>query len=192
MVDPTGLESADAAVEWYASIHKKNEGWQISQKYASHELASKGYYPESAGYHTGVDLKQVNKKGKNITKGAVVYPEKAGKIVQLRDSDPGIGFGKYIGIQHEDGKVTEIIAHMDSLAPELKKGSFVDRTTALGTAGNTGNSTGAHVHKELQRDVSSNNKRTVGLAKDGNVVQKKDGYDRITSPVGKSWFMGAK
>ncbi|ORC38362.1 hypothetical protein B4O97_00980 [Marispirochaeta aestuarii] len=187
-VDPTGLESADAAKHWYNAIYEQNKGWEITQDYGSAEMASMGYYPKSNGIHTGVDLKKTDDLGNNVTTGTPIFPDRPGKIKYIRDEDPGCGFGKYVGIESEDGSNIEVLAHLDSIAPEIRVGFYVDKTTSVGTGGNTGNSTGPHLHKQVQRDVLKNG-RTPGMGADGNVVQSMSNYDRITIPVSKSWFM---
>lgn len=172
----------------YKFIKEENKGWEIVQEFGSDEMASKGYYSDSNGLHTGIDLKKVNELGNNITTGAIVFPDEPGNVKYLRDNDPGNGFGKYIGIEREDGSGVEVLAHLDSIAPELEIGSFVDKTTAVGISGNTGNSTGPHLHKQIQKDVSKGD-RVPGISADGNIIQSMKNYDRILSPVSKSWFM---
>ena len=53
----------------------------------------------------------------------------------------------HVRIKSDDG-LTTIYAHLSVLAPELKKGSKVDKATALGLDGTTGNPIGDHLHKE--------------------------------------------
>jgi len=200
-VDPTGMESADAAYSWYGGVDKQNQGWQESQAYGSAELASRGFYTSSDGYHPGGDYVKRNSEGSNITFGTPIYPDKAGTIVELRREDPGRGFGIYVGIEQKEGGMIEILAHLSEISPELEEGSSVDKTTAIGLAGNTGNSIGAHLHRQLHRDYTPSTlpesiKRGMnfqrGLYFDLSysfVVQDFVGTKRVTAPVGKSWFM---
>jgi murein DD-endopeptidase MepM/ murein hydrolase activator NlpD len=191
-IDPTGLESADAAADWYDAIDEQNEGWEETQEFASTEMKEEGFYSPSDGYHTGGDY--VKKEAKeNVTEGSPVFPEESGKIKYLREEDPGSGFGIYVGIERPNGKMVEIIAHLKSVDPNLKVDSFVDKTTAIGLAGKSGNSEGAHVHKELQIDMPVNavpdNLGKGVQAGSLFVVSEYEGYKGLTAPIDTPWFM---
>jgi len=58
------------------------------------------------------------------------------------------GYGKYIKIKHNNTYSTAY-GHLDSFNPELKKGSFVKKGEIIGYVGNTGRSTGSHLHYEV-------------------------------------------
>ncbi len=61
------------------------------------------------------------------------------------------GFGNFVEIAHEFGIVTRY-AHMDSVA--VRPGQKVSRGDRVGAMGNTGRSTGTHLHYEVRADDS--------------------------------------
>ena len=62
-------------------------------------------------------------------------------------TDIGAGYG--IVAADEDGEHKHLWWHFDSINPDLKVGSVISGGTLLGIAGNTGNTTGAHLHRGL-------------------------------------------
>ena len=101
-------------------------------------------YPSYAG-HTGVDV-NINVKGKNVVAvkdGTVV------KSLALKRSD-GLyrSYGEYVVINHHDGTMT-LYAHMLEGSRKVSKGDNVVQGQVIGTVGNTGKSTGTHLHFEV-------------------------------------------
>ncbi len=87
-------------------------------------------------FHSGLDI--ANKKGKKIVataKGVVSYAGEKRFI------------GKTVMIDHGHGMVTKF-GHMDKVF--VKKGEEVKRGDVIGLMGNTGRSTGPHVHYEVR------------------------------------------
>lgn len=108
--------------------------WYVSQGYKSS--------------HTGLDL-TTGTPGK--IKGAPIYASKAGTIVQSYEST---SWGFTILIRHDD-TIDESgncyytrYAHMEAL-PTQKVGDKVSQGDKLGTVGNTGKSTGYHLHYHI-------------------------------------------
>ncbi len=66
--------------------------------------------------------------------------------VRLVAYDPN-GWGNYISIGDEAGR-RHILCHLEKVY--VKQGQKVDRTTVIGLMGSTGNSTGTHLHYQLQ------------------------------------------
>ena len=87
--------------------------------------------------HKGMDF--AAKKGtpiKAAADGVVVLAQHAG------------GYGKYILIKHADGYSTGY-AHLSRYHKGIKAGTKVTKGMLIGYVGNTGRSTGAHLHFEL-------------------------------------------
>lgn len=90
------------------------------------------------GFHTGVDF-----RGK---RGEKIYATADG-IVQKAFVNGG--YGKYLSIGHGNGYTTSF-AHLQTFL--VKKGARVERGQLIGLVGNTGRSTGPHLHYEIQLD----------------------------------------
>lgn len=89
--------------------------------------------------HKGVDLRAET--------GTEVYAVSDG-IVSRNGWDPG-GYGKWIEITHEDG-ITTRYAHLSE--KNVKKGDEVKAGDVIGLSGNTGSSTGPHLHYEVRKN----------------------------------------
>lgn len=102
-------------------------------------------YPSYAG-HTGIDV-NIGVTGKNVV--AV----KAGTVVTstaLKNSNGEYrSYGEYVTINHGDGTVT-LYAHMLAGSRKVSPGQKVTQGQVIGTVGSTGNSTGTHLHFEVQ------------------------------------------
>jgi murein DD-endopeptidase MepM/ murein hydrolase activator NlpD len=64
---------------------------------------------------------------------------------------PAGGYGNWVRLGHA-GKVTTVYGHLSRFAPGLRVGEPVLRGELIGFVGNTGRSTGAHLHYEIQTD----------------------------------------
>ena len=78
--------------------------------------------------------------------GAPVTAADAGYVVLAGGGWNG-GYGNYVIVDHGNG-FTTLYAHLNSIF--VKPGETVSRGQQVGTMGNTGNSTGAHLHLEIR------------------------------------------
>jgi len=86
-------------------------------------------------FHAGIDL---------VTRtDDRVFPVKSGKVVLARDYND---YGKTIIIRHERG-IETLYAHLDKI--HVREGQDVELDTLIGMVGNTGMSTGKHLHFEV-------------------------------------------
>ncbi len=100
----------------------------------------------SSGYHTGLDFAAAT--------GTPVFSALAGKVVE---SGWGGAYGNHIIVRHDNG-VETLYAHLNSAA--VSTGDRVLRGQRIGAVGNTGNSSGPHLHFEVikngeQRDPAN-------------------------------------
>ncbi len=86
-------------------------------------------------FHSGIDF-----RGK---RGAPVHATAAGKVVAAGVNG---GFGKYVKIDHGNGYATSF-SHLQNY--HVKKNDYVSRGQVIGLVGNTGRSTGPHLHYEV-------------------------------------------
>lgn len=88
--------------------------------------------------HEGIDI--------DTERGDPIRAAARGKVIK---AGKGTGYGKMVKIQHKDGYVT-IYAHLSRIL--VADGQQVRKGQRIGKAGNTGRSTGSHLHFELLKD----------------------------------------
>ncbi len=96
------------------------------------------YGPRDGGYHYGVDI------GANGNIGEPIYAAHGGTAYTAED--PG-GYGTYIYINHGGGYQSEY-GHLNSTA--VSDGQTVSQGDYIGGMGEDGNSTGPHLHFEIE------------------------------------------
>lgn len=125
--------------------------------------------------HGGLDIA--------IGGGAYIIASKSGEIITAVDGCPegtmtacqGTGYGNYIDIKHEDGVVTRY-GHLKPGTLEVNVGDQVAQGQIIAYMGNSGVSTGTHLHFEVRIDdvgvepfdyVSDENPRPIGTTSIG-------------------------
>lgn len=88
-------------------------------------------------YHRGIDI--------SVPSGTPVYPVKGGTVYY---AGPYKGYGNLVAVNHGNGYMT-LYGHNSEL--KVKAGQRVDSKTVIALSGNTGRSTGPHVHYELRQ-----------------------------------------
>lgn len=98
---------------------------------------------QKLSFHSGVDFPTPMR--------ANAFPAWRGHVAKT-GYDSG-GYGRYLVINH-DGYST-LYAHLDEIL--VKEGQYVDRKTIIAKTGNTGLSTGPHLHFELRDEIFNDN-----------------------------------
>lgn len=91
-----------------------------------------------SGFHSGVDFR--------ANRGDKIFATADGVVKKAFKNG---GYGKYVLIDHGNGYTTSF-SHMD--AYYVRKGDRVERGQVIGLVGNTGRSTGPHLHYEISLD----------------------------------------
>ena len=87
-------------------------------------------------FHKGIDF--------TAAKGTDIQATGDGRVVSINKT--GSGYGKHLMIDHGYGYKT-LYAHMNSIL--IKEGAIVKKGQTIGKVGNTGSSTGDHLHYEV-------------------------------------------
>lgn len=97
----------------------------------------------SGGYHGAIDFP--------VKENSKIYAMDGGIVER---SEKGNAYGNYIIIKHTANSKTyyTLYAHLNKL--EVKAGDKVSQGQEIGLSGNTGNSTGPHLHAELDSSIS--------------------------------------
>ncbi|MBP6855289.1 MAG: M23 family metallopeptidase [Candidatus Pacebacteria bacterium] len=125
-----------------SSGSKKEKTWGTSAP------EQKGYYirplsggRKSQGLHgfNGIDIA--------APVGTPIYASASGTVIVSRSGGWGGGYGSYVVIKHSNGTQT-LYAHMSKVSVPL--GATVTQGQVIGAVGNTGRSTGPHLHFEIR------------------------------------------
>ncbi len=122
---------------------RKVLAWPLANPVITQEFGDTAFSRSKSGVyngkgHNGIDL------GAPI--GTPIYSAGNGTVIGTGDTDVtcrGASYGKWIVITHDNGLST-LYAHLSVI--KIKKGSVVTRGETIGFVGNTGYSTGPHLH----------------------------------------------
>jgi len=102
--------------------------------------------------HPGVDMA--------ADKGTAVWAVAQGEVVEVKTGGWS-GYGNVVWVEHYPGQVS-LYAHLDKVL--VKEGQEVDKGSVLGTVGDTGWSTGNHLHFQISENgVWMNPERLISL-----------------------------
>ncbi|MBR5310085.1 MAG: peptidoglycan DD-metalloendopeptidase family protein [Oscillospiraceae bacterium] len=110
-----------------------------------------GWRFNNTDFHTGVDI-----TGSGVH-GAKVVAVNTGTVVHTNYcpyNGYSYGYGTYVIVDHGGG-ITTLYAHLSDIS--VKKGDVVVMGQQIGKVGNTGWSTGAHLHFEVRKNGSAVN-----------------------------------
>lgn len=129
-----------------------NFSGSLSWPVPGHYVVSSGFGSRWGSFHSGMDISDGNTMGATITaaeSGTVVLAMTGCTHNYGKDYSCGCngGFGNYIMIDHGNG-ITTLYGHCSTV--NVSVGQYVSRGEAIGTAGSTGWSTGAHLHFEVR------------------------------------------
>lgn len=93
-------------------------------------------------FHEGIDLKAKH--------GTPVYAAQAGKV--LYSGAKIRGYGRMVILRH-NGAIATVYAHNSRLM--VRKGEFVKKGQLIAMSGNTGHSSGPHLHFEVRRGFAA-------------------------------------
>ena len=126
----------------YSSKKNKNL-WQI--KHATYKpiegIITSHYGQRGNDFHEGVDI--------SCEKGSAVQALHSGKITAVKHNDGASG--NWVGLELQDNGQTYTYTHAHMNSTTVKKGQKVQAGQKLGTCGNTGHSTGPHLHLRLKK-----------------------------------------
>lgn len=113
--------------------------YQITSRFGERENP---FLSNDVSIHYGLDISSTGIEGVNI------HSLLPGKVVESAFEDDG--YGNYVKIKHENGLET-LYAHMIK-RPEVNVGDYIEAGAIIGNVGNTGSSTGPHLHLEVLLD----------------------------------------
>ncbi|MFA6254240.1 MAG: peptidoglycan DD-metalloendopeptidase family protein [Candidatus Paceibacterota bacterium] len=150
-LDPAkGLIAGDTIIipngEESTIVSSTKPGQKLPGKYTGPSYAGYFMRPITGGRrsqgihgHNAIDLA--------CSVGTPVYAAASGQVILARASGWNGGYGSYVIISHSNGTQT-LYAHLSSLT--VGSGAKVGKGDTIGASGNTGRSTGSHLHFEVR------------------------------------------
>lgn len=127
----SGSSGSNSGVDGY--IWPTNSTRVVTSPYGERWCPFHGY--ES---HNGADI--------DAARGSAVLAAKSGRVIQAGWNG---GYGISVMIAHDDG-ITTLYGHMDGCSVSV--GQTVSQGETIGICGNTGNSSGAHIHYTMYKN----------------------------------------
>jgi murein DD-endopeptidase MepM/ murein hydrolase activator NlpD len=119
------------------------------------DASGKLFYISGFGKRWGRDHNGIDLAG---NRGIKIISPFAGEVYDINrgakegDSKAGGGYGNLVGIKHERPPIFTFYGHLQDVAENLQVGSKVKAGEVIGTLGNTGFSTGPHLHWEVRTE----------------------------------------
>lgn len=124
----------------------------------------------AAGWHTGIDLVGEEK----------IYSSCNGKVIKTGYDE---SYGNYIVVKNDTDGRYHWFCHLSKIIACI--GKKVSKTTVIGIMGNTGNSTGKHLHFEI-RNASNKYADTVNPADYMGIPNKVGSYNNANYKINNS------
>ena len=172
-------DKADDIVGWYDEEGNSAARTLIRTPIAGARLSSsfgRRKHPVSGfnAMHKGVDFAAPS--------GTPIIAAGSGVI---RESGWKGSFGRYIRIKH-NATYDTAYAHMKSIAPQIRVGTYVRQGEVIGFVGSTGRSTGAHLHYEILVNNRQVNPMTVRLPNGKQIDSKHlQAFKRFVTKIDK-------
>lgn len=87
--------------------------------------------------------------------GTPIVAARSGVVIKTENSQTGRGTnpsGNFIRVLHDDGTMG-VYLHLQKGSVSVAEGQYVERGSYIAKSGNTGNSTGPHLHFVVQRNI---------------------------------------
>ncbi|KKQ74063.1 MAG: Metalloendopeptidase-like protein membrane protein [Berkelbacteria bacterium GW2011_GWB1_38_5] len=125
------VAGASTKIPFSGTFRRPTSGWDMSQGFGRTSFEA---------FHDGVDL--------TSRSGTTLFASASGRVVRATRGWGG-GYGNFIVIDHGDGWQT-LYGHMSTFA--VSAGQWVNQGQVIGVMGNTGWSTGVHVHFKITKN----------------------------------------
>ncbi len=120
----------------------------MTPSFFNRENISSPFGPRNGRMHKGIDF--------STPEGEPIFAIDDGKVILARadsnDPNASIGYGWYIVLEHR-GRLQSVYAHLQK-KPSLRPGDVVSEGQQIGLSGNTGRSSGPHLHFEIREGSS--------------------------------------
>ena len=148
-------------------LKPRNFSYRLPYKKHSSYLVGQGF--DTKATHSGLNKYAIDW---NMDENTEIYAARSGYVIEIEQSHKDSGTSKeyldkanYIKIMHKDGSVG-VYAHLAYQGVKVKLNSYIYQGDFLGYSGNTGFSTGAHLHFHVAKAEIKGNimtERTIAI-----------------------------
>ena len=177
-LDPTKIPDARPGVLGWPIEQK----FRVTQEFGRTAFAVKNAHRYGRAFHAGIDIATPH--------GTKIISPAGGEVIGIGDTDTIVScqsFGKWVAVRHFNG-LTSLSAHLSLV--KVRIGELVSQKDLLGYSGNSGFSTGSHLHFAVYSsdginivpyESISSNKRCAGqlipIAADDSRINPRDYLD---------------
>lgn len=140
---------------------KNNFAYRLPYKHKTSHHVGQGFNTENT--HSGLNKYAIDW---NMPIGTPIYAARSGYVIELKENSNATGKTKefinmanYIKILHKDGSFATY-AHLKQNGVVATKNQHVSKGTLIGYSGNTGYSTGPHLHFHIAKPYFDKNNMT--------------------------------
>ena len=138
ILDPNSIPQQGTAVfSWPFNTSKFNPFAILTQEFGGTAFAKNNPQVYGRPFHNGTDF--------GLPSGTPLYSTASGTVRGTGNTDVGscLSYGKWVLVDHENG-LTTLYAHLSSVTTQ--SGQNISTSDIIGYSGNTGYSTGPHLH----------------------------------------------
>lgn len=157
--DDPSLEAANQTLFWWP-IGSAETTTNDGKLYATDDPVTVNitspYGMRNGKMHKGIDIADGSAPGTDY-----IIAAQSGIVTEVvngceeGDTECGGGYGNYIIINHNDGSYYTVYAHLHNNSIKVAEGDSVEKGQVIGSMGNSGNSTGTHLHFEVRTGADS-------------------------------------
>ena len=166
--------------------HDDNYLYRLPYKLNTKQMVTQGF--NGAFSHKGNSKYAIDF---GLKEGTLVYSSRSGIVVKIKgDSNKGgasrkfVRFANFVTIKHSDGTYAKY-THLKKNSLKVKVGDFVKRGEVIARSGNTGYSSGPHLHLVVFKAKDSKSRTSIAIkfiSKNGIITRPKKGKSYI------SWY----
>lgn len=129
-------------LRWISSESELKFIWPIRSEKISSKLSSTFGESRMDHFHNGLDIVSINEEVKSIADGKIVYT----RYSEDQPFDSDYGTGNCVWVSHSKGILSAYYHLKNTRIDFSKSDNFVKEGEKLGYTGNTGHSSGSHLH----------------------------------------------
>ncbi|WP_324170620.1 M23 family metallopeptidase [Sulfurimonas sp.] len=146
------------------AVHDDSYIYRLPYARGSSHVVSQGFHGKST--HKGINSYAIDFV---MDIGTKIYASRAGVVVDTKDDSNKVGYskefakhGNFVTIEHKDGTFATYY-HLRKGGAYVRVGDNINRGDIVGYSGNTGYSSGPHLHFQVYKVVNANSIKSIPI-----------------------------